>query len=44
MSGLSRKASKGTFRLTTEDYSSCLDQKNSIIATLQAEVEQLRTN
>lgn len=41
---LTRKASKGTLRLTTEDFSSCMDQKNSIISSLQGEVETLRVN
>ena len=41
---LLRKGSKTTLRMTTEDFSSCLDQKNSIIASLQAEVEALRAN
>lgn len=41
---LVRKPSKNTLRLTTEDYSSCLDQKNGIIAVLQGEVEELRLN
>lgn len=33
---LIRKASKASLRLPTEDFSSCLDQKNGIIASLQA--------
>jgi chromosome segregation ATPase len=41
---LIRKASKATLRLSTEDFSACMDQKNSVIACLQNEVESLRTN
>lgn len=41
---LIRKASKQTLRLTTEDFTACLDQKNAIIASLQNEVESLRSN
>jgi chromosome segregation ATPase len=41
---LIRKASKQTLRLTTEDFSACMDQKNGVIASLQGEVEALRTN
>jgi hypothetical protein len=35
---LIRKASKATLRLTTEDFSACMDQKNAVISSLQNEV------
>ncbi len=41
---LIRKASKVTPRINTEDFSACMDQKNSVIACLQNEVESLRSN
>lgn len=41
---LIRKASKATLRVTTEDFSACMDQKNAVIASLQGEVESLRSN
>lgn len=41
---LARKASKGTLRSATEDLNGVLDQKNTIITSLQSEVESLRAN
>lgn len=38
---LLRKGSKAGLRLTSEDYSSCMDQKNALIATLNTEREAL---
>lgn len=35
---LVRNSSRKKFAITTEDLASCLDQKNSMIAVLQAEV------
>lgn len=41
---IARKNSKQTLRLTAEDLAATLDQKNSIIASLQAELDKLRPN
>jgi FtsZ-binding cell division protein ZapB len=41
---LVRKPSKNTLRLTPDDLSTCLDQKNGIISVLQCEIEELRSN
>ena len=41
---LNRASSRKKFSITPEDLSPCLDQKNSMIAVLQAEVEDLRIN
>jgi hypothetical protein len=40
---LIRKGSKVTARLSTEDFTACMDQKNAIISSLQTELETLRT-
>ncbi len=41
---LIRTSSRKQFSISPEDIASCLDQKNSMIAVLQAEVEDLRFN
>lgn len=41
---LVRNSSKKKFSISPEDLAACLDQKNSMIAVLQAEVEDLRFN
>ena len=41
---LVRNSSRKKFSISPEDLASCLDQKNSMIAILQAEVEDLRFN
>ena len=41
---LVRNSSRKKFSISLEDLASCLDQKNSMIAVLQAEVEDLRFN
>jgi len=41
---ISRKGSKPTLRVTSEDLAATLDQKNCIIGALQAELEKLRVN
>jgi hypothetical protein len=41
---LARKGSKPTLRLTVEDFTACMDQKNGVITSLQCELESLRTN
>lgn len=41
---ITRKASKPALRVTAEDLAATLDQKNSIIAALQAELDKLRAN
>jgi hypothetical protein len=41
---LVRNSSKKKFSIAPEDLAACLDQKNSMIAVLQAEVEDLRFN
>lgn len=41
---IARKNSKHTLRLTAEDISAALDQKNCIISSLQGELEKLRSN
>ena len=41
---LVRNSSKKKFTIAPEDLAACLDQKNSMIAVLQAEVEDLRFN
>lgn len=41
---LKRASSRKKFSITPEDLASCLDQKNSMIALLQTEVEDLRIN
>jgi hypothetical protein len=39
-----RKGSKASARLSTEDFTACMDQKNAIISSLQTELETLRTS
>lgn len=41
---LIRKGSKAALRISSEDFTSSMDQKNAIIASLQAEVDSLRMN
>lgn len=41
---ITRKASKPALRVTAEDLAATLDQKNGIIAALQAELDKLRAN
>ena len=44
MSLLRKNNSKSTLRLTTEDFTSLMDQKLSIISSLKGEVDSLRVN
>ena len=41
---LIRTSSRKQFSISPEDMAACLDQKNSMISVLQAEVEDLRFN
>jgi hypothetical protein len=41
---LFRNSSRKKFAISPEDLAACLDQKNSMIAVLHAEVEDLRFN
>ena len=41
---ITRKGSKATLRVTSEDLATSLDQKNCIITALSSELEKLRMN